>query len=133
MSQATMEFSSEPENLAEMRAFVRRFLQTEKVQEPAGELLVLGVDEACTNIIRHAYGGAPGQPITLTCERDGGTLRFRLRDFGLPVNPAEFQRRTPGQAEPGGLGLYFMAHIFNEATYLPRTPGTELLLVKQLG
>jgi len=35
--------------------------------EPACRSITRAVDEAMTNIIRHAYGGRPNQPIVLTC------------------------------------------------------------------
>ena len=132
MSRALYEFSSHPENLAAARAFVRRFLADEGVAEREGEALVLGVDEACSNIIRHAYGGSP-RPISLSCERQGDAVCFRLRDFGAPVDPAQFNRRPLDQVEPGGLGLYLIEHIFDEAVYSPQPLGTELVLVKRLG
>lgn len=134
MSQRSFEFSSLPENLASVRAFVREFLEAEGIPVQAGELLVLGVDEACSNIIRHAYrdAPAPAQPISLWCERLGPTLRFRLRDFGVPANPAQFKRRELGEVEPGGLGLHLIERVFDEAHYHPQTLGTELVLVKRL-
>lgn len=132
MYPSTFEFSSETENLARVRAFVRQFLDAEGVSKPASDLLILGVDEACSNIIRHVYGEAPGQPISLSCERDGATLRFRLRDFGGQIDPAQFDRRSLEEIAPGGLGLHLIERIFDEAVYTPQPQGTELVLTKQL-
>ena len=127
------EFSSRPENLARVRAFVREFLKTEGIPDRESEALVLGVDEACSNIIRHAYGPASAHPISLSCERNASGVCFRLRDFGAPVDPAQFNRRPLEQVEPGGLGLYLIEHIFDEVVYNPQPLGTELVLVKRLG
>lgn len=132
MSQTTIEFSSSTENLAIVRAFVRRFLEAEGVSEQESTILVLGVDEACSNIIRHAYGHVSAQPITLSCECEGRTLRFCLRDFGDPVDPEQFSRRALEEIAPGGLGLHLIERIFDEAVYHPRQIGTELVLVKRL-
>lgn len=111
---------------------MREFLEAEGIPGQAGELLVLGVDEACSNIIRHAYRDVPAQPISLWCERLGPTLRFRLRDFGAPADSTQFKRRALGEVEPGGLGLHLIERVFDEAHYRPQTPGTELVLVKRL-
>lgn len=132
MTETTFEFSSSTENLSLVRAFVRRFLEAVGISRQESEILVLGVDEACSNIIRHAYGHVPAQPITLLCERDGQTLRFRLRDIGPPADPAQFNRRSPNAIAPGGLGLHLIERIFDEAVYLPQPTGTELVLVKRL-
>lgn len=128
-----LEFSSHTENLAVVRAFVRKFLQAEEIPEKESELLVLGVDEACSNIIRHAYLGDTAQPIVLSCERVGATLWFRLRDFGNTADPNQFTRRHQESVEPGGLGLYLMERIFDETDFQPQAKGTELVLVKRLG
>jgi len=133
MSHTMFEFSSHSENLAVARAFVREFLKAEGISEKESEALVLGVDEACSNIIRHAYGALSSSPISLSCERQGDVVRFRLRDFGPPVDSAQFNRRSPDQVEPGGLGLYLIEHIFDEVVYNPQPLGTELVLVKRLG
>jgi len=127
------EFSSLPENLAAVRIFVRQFLKAEGLADLESEALVLGVDEACSNIIRHAYAGSDPQLISLTCERLADRLCFYLRDFGAPVDPAQFSRRPLEQVAPGGLGLYLIEHIFDEVVYTPQSPGTEILLVKRLG
>jgi anti-sigma regulatory factor (Ser/Thr protein kinase) len=133
MSQKSIEFSSQPENLASVRAFVREFLESEGIPKKDREMLVLGVDEACSNIIRHAYQGATAQPISLMCERLESMLRFRLRDFGVPADASQFSRRALEEVEPGGLGLHLIERIFDEALYYPQAVGTELLLIKRLG
>ena len=133
MSRALFEFSSLPENLAAVRMFVRQFLKAEGFADRESEALVLGVDEACSNIIRHAYAAGDPQPISLFCERQADRLCFHLRDFGVAVDPAQFSRRPLEQVEPGGLGLYLIEHIFDEVVYIPQPLGTELMLVKRLG
>jgi len=133
MNPTTLEFSSSTENLAVVRAFVRRFLEAEGVSEQEITVIILGVDEACSNIIRHAYGHVPTQPIKLSCACEGRTLRFCLRDFGGPVDPEQFSRRALEEIAPGGLGLHLIERIFDEAVYHPQQVGTELVLVKRLG
>ncbi len=128
----TLEFSSHPENLAMMRAFVRQFLSCIPLPGQEAELLVLGVDEACANIIRHAYKQHPEQPITLSCERLKGCVKFKLRDFGRQVDPAQFGGRPIDRIEPGGLGLHLIRKAFDEVDYNLKKLGTELVLVKRL-
>ena len=50
-------FTSDPRRLAEVRSCVRSFLTKCGFDECSIELLVLGLDEACTNVILHAYSG----------------------------------------------------------------------------
>jgi len=56
MKKKKIEFSSHTGNLALMRSFVRTFLDDYPLSEKERMLMVLGVDEACTNVIRHAEG-----------------------------------------------------------------------------
>ena len=50
-----IEFASHPANLSSVRNLVRQFALGCTAAEDQVELVVLGVDEACTNIIRHVY------------------------------------------------------------------------------
>lgn len=125
-----IEFASHPANLSLMRDFVRQFLATTTFSHSQIDLLVLGLDEACTNIIRHAYGQAAGQLITLTCERTGGRVCFRLRDYGKQRDPASMQGRPLEMVEPGGLGLHLIRRIFDTVDYVLKKQGTELVLAK---
>ena len=58
-------------------------------------LMVLGVDEACTNIIRHAYQLRDDQPIALSLEERRDCVCMRLRDYGQQAPPEKMKgRRT---------------------------------------
>src|SRR3954469_24295055 len=79
MKKKKVEFSSHTGNLAVMRKFVRGFLDAYPFSERERTLMVLGVDEACTNIIRHAYHLRDDQLITLSIEGLQNCIRMRLR------------------------------------------------------
>ena len=82
-------FTSDSHQLAEVRHCVRSFLRKYQFDECLTELLVLGLDEACTNIIRHAYG-CNGKPVRLEMESRRDRVRFILRDYGRSCDPGEF-------------------------------------------
>ncbi len=94
--------------------------------------MILGVDEACTNIIRHAYGLAEDQLISLTLETSSsGGVRFRLRDFGEGFGGDVTQPScAPGALRPGGLGMHLIRHAFDQVDYMLRRRGTLLVLTK---
>ncbi len=125
-----IEFSSHAGNLSLVRRFVRQFLIGQGCGESIIELMVLGIDEACTNIIRYAYGNAEDQLIRLTLERRGPALRCRLRDYGCPVDACQLNGRALEVIRPGGLGLHLIRQAFDNAYYLRRPKGTELVLTK---
>jgi anti-sigma regulatory factor (Ser/Thr protein kinase) len=117
MKKRKLEFSSHPGNLALMRNFVRHFLDNMPISERDRTLMVLGVDEACTNIIRHAYELRDDQLIALSLEIRDDYVRMRLRDYGMqPPMEALHRRRRRDEAirpdDPERLrsgGLYFAA------------------------
>lgn len=115
-----------------VRRFVRQFLVRQGCGESLVELMVLGIDEACTNIIRYAYGNAVDQLITLKLERKASTVRCRLRDYGCKLDACKLNGRALEVVRPGGLGLHLIRQAFDEAYYLPRPKGTELVLTKTL-
>ena len=126
-----IEFASHPGNLALARNFVSQFLEKQKFTEPEKDLMVLGLDEACTNVIRHAYEDAPDRLICLVCEEDGIGVLFRLRDFGVQCPPEKLEGRPLNVLEPGGLGIHLIRKAFDRVDYHRQKEGTELVLRKQ--
>ena len=132
MKKKKIEFSSHTANLALMRKFVRGFLDAYPFSEKERMLIVLGVDEACTNIIRHAYQLRDDQPIALSMEGLRKCVRMRLRDYGEQCPEHEMQGRAHDMIEPGGLGLHLMKNAFDRIDYIVKARGPELVLTKNL-
>jgi anti-sigma regulatory factor (Ser/Thr protein kinase) len=128
-----VEFCSHTANLALMRKFVRTFLDAYPFSEKERTLMVLGVDEACTNIIRHAYHLRDDQPIALSVEGKRNCVCMRLRDYGHQTPPEKMQGRAHDLIKPGGLGLHLIRNAFDQVDYILKRRGTELVLTKKLG
>ena len=94
--------------------------------------MVLGVDEACTNIIRHAYELRDDQPITLSMEGLRRCVRMRIRDYGQQTPAHQMRGRAHEQVQPGGLGLHLIRAAFDNIDYILKRRGTELVLTKNL-
>jgi serine/threonine-protein kinase RsbW len=115
-----------------MRGYVRRFLDDYPFSEKERLLMVLGVDEACTNIIRYAYELRDDALITLSLEKLRGSVRMRLRDYGKKT-PAHAMKGRPNTVlRPGGLGLNLIRNAFDKVDYILKPRGTELVLTKML-
>ena len=127
-----IEFSSHTANLALMRKFVRKFLETFPFTEKQRTLMILGVDEACTNIIRHAYELRDDQPIALSLEGLKRCVRMRVRDFGKQTPRHAMPTRPHELVKPGGLGLHLIVNAFDKVDYVLRKQGTELVLTKNI-
>ncbi len=132
MKRKKIEFSSHTGNLAAMRCLVREFLDGYPFSEKERVLMVLGVDEACTNIIRYAYQLRDDQPIALSLEGLRTCVRMRLRDYGEQTTPDEMRGRAHDAVKPGGLGLHLIRNAFDKVDYVLKRRGTELVLTKKL-
>ena len=110
---------------------MRQFAAAAKLPAREVELIVLGVDEACANIIRHVYQREETRLIGLSCEQLETGLRFRLRDYGdQGPEPAAWAGRALESIQPGGLGLHLIRSAFDHVDYRPKRNGMELVLTK---
>jgi anti-sigma regulatory factor (Ser/Thr protein kinase) len=95
--------------------------------------VVLAVDEACANIIKHTFQGDPNQAITIFCEGDEQRLEFVLTDCGPRVDVKRVRPRDIGEIRPGGLGTHFIRSIMDEVDYrFEEGCGNVLRMVKYL-
>ena len=125
-----IEFASHPANLCLVRDFVRQFLKCLSFTEMEKDLMVLGLDEACTNVIRYAYHHEPDQLIHLVCELVESGVCFRVRDFGSQCDPCALHGRPLDLVQPGGLGIHLIRRAFHQVDYNLKREGTELVLAK---
>ena len=125
-----IEFASHPANLCLVRDFIRQFLRAIDLSDTEKDLIILGVDEACTNVIRYAYHHEPNQLICLMCELTDAGVRFRLRDYGAQCDPCRLNGRPLDLVQPGGLGIHLIRRAFNQVDYNLKPEGTELVLEK---
>jgi anti-sigma regulatory factor (Ser/Thr protein kinase) len=123
-------FVSDTCQLADIRREARAFLAECGFEECAAELLILALDEACTNIIRYAYAHEC-HPIRLQMERLRDRVRFVLRDYGKSCDPSQIQSRALEDIRPGGVGVHIIKQAFDLVSYNPRPRGTRLILEKK--
>jgi len=129
-----IDFAAQPAVLAGVRKRVGKALARAQVEAELRYQLVLAVDEACTNIIRHAYGGPCDSRIALAVSREGPELRFELRDFAPCVDPDRVKPRDLSECRPGGLGVALIDGLMDEWRIEPLTDGcgNRLLMRKTL-
>ena len=96
--------------------------------------IVLAVDEACQNIIRHAYGEQPDGQIVIEIDHGGDKLIFSLTDFAPTIDPETIKPRDLDDVRPGGLGTHFIRHVMDETTFTkpPSGEGNLLRMVRRI-
>ncbi len=119
---------AQPGRLRLVRAVVSEAAKSSGCQEDCVRDIVLAVDEACQNVIRHAYGGDPEQVICIDIRRSSDRLFFDVMDFAVPVDPSQIKARSLDEIRPGGLGTHFINECMDEAEYPTPPPGVGNLL-----
>ena len=126
------------ERLTEIATFVTQAARAAGLNDDEVFHVEMAVDEACSNIIEHAYASQAGDiQLTCTCPVTG-QFEVVIRDSGRPFDPAEVPPpnvNAPDELDnlnEGGLGLYFMRKLMDEVRfeYVPGQ-GNRLTMVKR--
>ncbi len=118
---------------------VRRLVQAAAREAGAGvawaQELVLAVDEACQNIIRHGYRDNVDGRIEFTIRRRGRQLEVELVDYAPKAEASACRGRRLDEVKPGGLGTHFMHALTDHVQFRPppQGAGNRLVLTKRLG
>ncbi len=111
------------EQLAHIAEFVTREARQAGLSEDEVFHVEMAVDEACSNIIEHAYADRTGD-IDLMCKSSGpGDFEIVIHDSGRPFDPETIvSPPLPASLDPedlneGGLGLYFMRKLMDEVRF----------------
>lgn len=93
----------------------------------------LAVDEACSNVIKHAYKGNTDKKILLKYKVTKRSFRLTIEDKGIKANMENMKGRDLEDIRPGGLGIHFIKRVFDvfELDEKKKT-GNRLILVKYL-
>lgn len=133
MKRFQVEILSDPACLKIVRDAVANFCQTAGMDENEKCQVVLAVDEACTNIIRHSYEGATDKPILCEGRLEGNSIVFVLRDYGKKVDLAKIRARDLSDVRPGGLGVHFIREVMDSVEFEDcGEEGTCLFLRKEI-
>jgi anti-sigma regulatory factor (Ser/Thr protein kinase) len=93
------------------------------------------VDEASTNVVKHAYGGRGGF-FQISCALNGPDIIIIIKDHGEKFDPASVPLPEVHSAledrKAGGLGIYMMKKMMDRVDYsFSEGEGNRLLLVKR--
>ena len=128
---------SSTQNLALVREFVNSIGAQAGLDERDLFQLTLAVDEACANVIEHAYGNDGTKEVLLTANFDDNSLEIRVEDTGVGFDPSGSEQKSLetliAERSKGGLGLKLIQSVMDEVHY-DIEPGrkNQLRLVKNL-
>lgn len=131
----TAKFPARFESLEKISQFVVQAARDAGFDESAVYAVELAVDEACSNIIEHAYGGADVGDIQCSYQIANNSLTIVLRDKGRPFDPNSVLEPNFGapieQLQPRGAGLFLMRKLMDEVRFeFAADSGNVLTMVK---
>ncbi len=123
------------DRLEQIAKFIEHAGQQADLDEVAICRCQLAVDEACTNIIEHAYGGEGRGNIDLLCQPGAGELVITIVDYAKPFDPDAIPQPTLNasleEMQVGGLGMYFMRQVMDAVEFSYVDGRNQLVLVKR--
>lgn len=134
---ATLRMLAVLENIPKAMDCVARSARAAGINELTTHQIQLAVDEACANVVAHAYAGMePGQ-MEISCNLEGQAFIVSVRDWGQSFDPdavddpdidAPLEERSLG-----GLGLYLIRQYMDQVEFeFDPVAGNELRMTKRI-
>lgn len=124
-----------PDRLSLVRALVKGAAEAAGCSSDLCDKLVIALNEACMNVIQHAYKGDESGEMVLEILNNGSQLFFRLEDHAAPIDLDSVKPRNLEELRPGGLGVHFIREIMDECEmgHLEKGAGNYLEMTKRIG
>ncbi len=127
-----MRFPSQPSRLKLLRCAIREAAYLAGLDEDAAQALILAANEACMNIIQHAYAMDPRGRIEVRALRERAAMVLQLRDYAPHVDSDDVRSRDLNEIRPGGLGIHLIGSLMDEYGFLePPADGGNLYQMKK--
>ena len=114
-----------------IRGFFQSVLE-DRFGEQSG-LIVLALDESCSNIVKYRGATLVRQLIHVRAEIAVDSVRFRIGDFCATEDVPKIKPRELDDVRPGGLGTHFITQIMDRVLFVPdpSAPGRMALLLEK--
>lgn len=129
--QVAWRLPSDPAFLPAVRAAVEKLCDVFGWSESEARSVTLAIDEALTNVIRHAYHQRMDGVIELTCEEKDGGLEFLVSDTGEAPDPARICARPRESQVAGGMGTHIIRDVMDTADYRRSGSANQLVMTKR--
>ena len=114
--------------LKPLRQLVRELSREQGCNEDNLDCMVMAINEACMNVIQHAYGDDEEGEIVIEFLKDNNELIVRIYDFAEKVDRNTIRSRNLDDVRPGGLGVHIIKEVMDEVEYKEGPDGIGNLL-----
>lgn len=131
---AVITIPSDPRYLSVIRAVTVTMGGISGMSDSAVEDVKLAVDEACANVIRHAYLGDTSRKIVVKFNVIEKGFEVVIEDEGIKAKPDLIAGRSLDDVRPGGLGIHLIKRAFDVFQFdEKKKKGNRLRLVRHTG
>jgi serine/threonine-protein kinase RsbW len=134
-SSAILSLPSETSFLGLVREVTKRMAEVAGFEATVADQVALAVDEATTNVMKHAYAGRRDARLELRFEDRGPALCVDILDRGAAFDPKSLPEvdvaRYERERRRGGLGVHLMGKIMDSATFRRSLRRNVCCLVKR--
>ncbi len=121
IKQKELVIKSKTENLSKLRDFIRKAALEVEIPAEVIEDIILAVDEASTNVIKHAYQSHSDGEIRIKLRYSNHKFTITITDRGMPFESAKVPdpdlQKYYREHRVGGLGMYLMKTLMDEVKY----------------
>jgi serine/threonine-protein kinase RsbW len=132
----TLSVDSSTKHLSEVRDFVADHAKKVGLSEKEISEIRLAVDEAYTNIIKHAYKNQPSKPVTIQLGFNNAQLWISIIDEGESFKPEEYKApdilKRIKNKQRGGMGVFLIQKLMDQVQYNRKGQMNEIKMVKNL-
>jgi len=123
---------SNPLHICMIRAMIERGCMAEGMADDQASRVMLSIDEALTNVIRHGYKGRYDRPIDIrfgTVKLGGRrAVAIVIDDESGPCDLDAIRPRSLDEIRPGGLGVHIIRETMDRAVWEQREGNVGLRL-----
>lgn len=129
-----MSVQASTEHLAEVRNFVAKHASEFGFKKQEVADIRLAVDEAYTNIIKHAYKNDEQKSVDIKLGYNDDTFWISLLDTGDAFDPKNYSkpdvRQKIKEKKRGGVGVYLIRRLMDDVEYHTRGSENEIRMTK---
>jgi serine/threonine-protein kinase RsbW len=130
---AVISIPSHPRFLSLIREVTVRMARMAGIENRTAYDLKLAVDEACANVIKHAYKGTTDRKITVKYRKTKKNFEVTIEDSGAKAGARALKGKKISKVCAGGLGVLLIKRAFDVCCFDEmKTTGNRLKLIKHL-
>lgn len=108
---------SRANNLSPLRGMIKKIYAESDINNKDIDDVIIAINEACMNIIQHAYKGFEEGEIIVDFFKNKNEIMIRIHDFADKSDFDSIKSRDLEDVRPGGIGVHFMSTIMDKIEY----------------